>query len=65
MAVPTTQGMTAEARSLVENLTEEATWDDVMDDVSFRIRLTERLAESDAGRVTTQEQIKRRYGLIA
>lgn len=52
-----------EARRLVERLPESATWDDLMHEIYVRKAVESGLADSEAGRTTPVEEVRRRFGL--
>jgi hypothetical protein len=52
-----------EARRLVEQLREDSTWDDLMQEIYVRQAIESGLADSRAGRNTPVEQIRARFGL--
>jgi hypothetical protein len=52
-----------EARRLVENLGNDATWDDLMYEIYVRQAIERGMADSDAGRTTPIEQVRAKYGL--
>jgi len=51
------------AKELVESLPEDATWDDLMYQIYVRQNLEAGLADSEAGRVTDVEDVRREFGL--
>jgi hypothetical protein len=52
-----------EARKLVENLPENSTWDDLMHEIYVRQAIEAGLADSEAGRLTSVEQVRKDFGL--
>lgn len=52
-----------EARRLVDNLRDDASWDDLMYEIYVRQAIERGLADSEAGRTTPIEQVAARYGL--
>ena len=52
-----------EARRLLERLPEDATWDDLMHEIYVRKAIDAGLADSEAGRTTPVEEVRRRFGL--
>lgn len=52
-----------EARRLVDNLPENATWDDLMYEIQVRQAIETGLADSDAGRTVDVEEVRERFGL--
>ena len=51
------------AHRLVDQLSEDATWDDLMRQAYERQAIEAGLADSEAGRVIEVEAVRRRYGL--
>ena len=51
------------AYRLVEQLPDDATWDDLMRKAYEQQAIESGLADSEAGRVTDVEEVRRRYGL--
>jgi predicted transcriptional regulator len=58
-----TQGIKEEARRLVERLSENATWEDLMYEVYLREAIEAGLEDSRAGRVTPVEEVRKKFGL--
>ena len=54
-----------EARRLVEQLPEDATWDDVLDQVYVRQSVEAGLDDCRAGRLVPVAEVRRRLGLPA
>jgi len=54
-----------EARRLVENLPDDSTWEDLMYQIYVRETIESGLADSEAGRVTDVEDVRREFGLPA
>jgi predicted transcriptional regulator len=52
-----------EARRLVENLSDDATWDDLMYEIYVRQTIEAGLRDSEQGRVTSVEKVREKYGL--
>lgn len=52
-----------EARRLVEELPENATWDDLMYRIYVRQAIEAGLEDSEAGRVVSVEEVRARFGL--
>jgi predicted transcriptional regulator len=52
-----------EARKLVEALPENSTWDDLMHEIYVRQAIEAGLADSQAGRVASVEQVRKKFGL--
>ena len=53
------------AYRLVEQLPDDATWDDLMRKAYEQQAIESGLADSEAGRVTDVEAVRSRYGLYA
>lgn len=51
-----------EARRLVEQLPDDATWDDVMHEIYVRQSIEDGLADSEAGRLTSVEDVRSKLG---
>ena len=51
------------AHRLVDTLPDNATWDDVMRKAYERQAIESGIADSEAGRVTDVEAVRRKYGL--
>ena len=52
-----------EAQRLVDQLPDDATWEDLLYHIYVRQTIDAGLADADAGRVVTTEEVKRRLGL--
>ena len=52
-----------EAKKLIEQLPDGATWDDVMHQIYVRQAIESGLADSEAGRTTDVSQVRERFGL--
>jgi hypothetical protein len=52
-----------EARRLIEELPDEATWDDLMYRIYVRQAIEAGLADSDADRITEVEAVRNEFGL--
>ncbi len=52
-----------EAHELVNRMPEKATWDDLIDEIYVREVIERGLADSQAGRTTDVQEVRRRYGL--
>ena len=52
-----------EAHRLVDQLSDTATWDDLMYEIYVRQSIDRGLADSDAGRVTDVRQVRTQFGL--
>jgi predicted transcriptional regulator len=51
-----------QAHQLIDKLPESATWSDVLYALELRTDVDEGLADANAGRVTSVEEIRREYG---
>ncbi len=51
------------AHELVERMPENATWDDLIDEIYVRQVIEQGLADSQAGRTTDVKEVRRKYGL--
>ena len=52
-----------EAHELVSRMPENATWDDLIDEIYVRQVIEQGLSDSRAGRTTDVQEVRRRYGL--
>ena len=52
-----------EAHDIVNRMPENATWDDLIDEIYVRQVIEQGLADSQAGRTTDVQEVRRRYGL--
>jgi predicted transcriptional regulator len=52
-----------EARRLVDNLPENATWDDLMYEIYVRQAIETGLADSEAGRTLDVKEVRAKFGL--
>jgi hypothetical protein len=52
-----------EAQKLINNLPDNSTWDDLMHEIYVRQAIETGLADSEAGRVTSVEQVRKDFGL--
>ena len=52
-----------EARRLIEELPEDATWDDLMYKIYVRQAIEAGLSDSEAGRTTDVKEVRARFGL--
>jgi predicted transcriptional regulator len=52
-----------EAQRLVENLPENATWDDLMYQIYVRQAIEAGLADSEAGRIRDVQEVREKFGL--
>jgi hypothetical protein len=58
-----TTNIKEEARKLINNLPDNSTWDDLMHEIYVRQTIEKGLADSEAGRVTSVEQVRKDFGL--
>jgi len=52
-----------EAHELVDKMPENATWDDLIDEIYVRQVIERGLADSRAGRTADVKEVRRKYGL--
>ncbi len=52
-----------EARRLVDGLADDATWEDIIYLMYLREKRERGVGDSQAGRVSTLEEVRRRFGL--
>lgn len=52
-----------EAQRLIKQLPEDATWDDLMREIYVRKMIEAGLADSEEGRVTPVEEVRKRFEL--
>jgi hypothetical protein len=52
-----------EAHDLVSRMPENATWDDLIDEIYVRQVIEQGLSDSKTGRTTDVRDVRRRYGL--
>ena len=53
----------SEARRLIDQLPDDATWDDLMYEIYVRQAIDSGLADVEAGRVIPHEEVRSRLGL--
>ena len=53
----------AEARRLIDQLPDSASWDDLMHEIYVRQCIEKGLADSEAGRVTDADSVRKKFGL--
>jgi predicted transcriptional regulator len=58
-----TTNIKAEAQKLIEKLSDDSTWDDLMREIYVRQAIESGLADSQAGRTTDVEQVRSKFGL--
>jgi hypothetical protein len=61
--VPAMSAVKQEAHKLIDELPETATWDDLAERIETIIDIEAGLADSAAGRVTDNAQVRREFGL--
>jgi hypothetical protein len=52
-----------EARRLIDQLPDNSTWDDLMHEIYVRQSIEKGLADSQAGRTTSVEDVREKFGL--
>jgi len=60
--MPTTS-IKEEAKQLVESLPEDSTWDDLMHEIYVRQTIEAGLADSEAGRTRSVEEVRAQFGM--
>lgn len=50
-----------EARKMIDNLPEEASWDDIMYEIYVRKKIDEGLKAADEGQYISHEEVKKRF----
>ncbi len=58
-----TTSLKEEARRLVDQLPDNSTWDDLMHEIYVRQSIEKGLADSQAGRTTSVEDVREKFGL--
>ena len=61
----TTLNIKQQAHSLIEQLPDNCTWDDIMNQVYLILTIEAGLADSQAGRVKSVEEVRSQFGLQA
>jgi predicted transcriptional regulator len=56
-------GVKEEAAKLVDGLSSDATWDDLMYEIYVRQAIESGLADSDAGNVISLDEVRKEFGL--
>jgi len=51
------------AHQLIDQLPDNSTWDDVIYGIELRREIEEGLADSDAGRTTPSDEVRKEFGL--
>jgi predicted transcriptional regulator len=57
-----TPNIKEEARRLVDQMPENSTWDDLMHTIYVRQSIEKGLADSEAGRTTPVEDVRKQFG---
>ena len=52
-----------EAKRLIENLPDTASWDDLMYEVYVRQKIDDGIKAADEGRVLTHEEVRKRFAM--
>jgi hypothetical protein len=52
-----------EAHELVDRMADNATWDDLIEQIYVREVIEQGLSDSKAGRTTDVQEVRRKYGL--
>jgi predicted transcriptional regulator len=60
-----TQTIKSEAHRLVDQLPDDATWDDLMYEIYVRQAIEAGLKDSQEGRTVPMEEVRKRFGLPA
>ena len=58
-----TRSIKEEAHRLIDQLPENSTWDDLMDEIYVRQAIEAGLADSNTGRVVSVEAVRQQFGL--
>jgi predicted transcriptional regulator len=58
-----TENVKKEAHRLLNNLPEDATWDDLMYRIYVHQTIEAGLKDSDAGRIVDVQEVRKRFGL--
>ncbi len=59
----TSPGIKQQARQLVDQLSEQASWDDLLYEIYVRQAIDRGLADADAGRLSPHEEVAKRFSL--
>lgn len=60
--MPTTN-VKAAAHQLIDQLPDGVTWDELAYEIEVRASIERGLADADAGRLTSQEDVEKKFGL--
>ncbi len=52
-----------QAHKIVDNMADDSTWDDLINEIYVRQVIDQGLADSEAGRTTDVSDVRRKYGL--
>jgi hypothetical protein len=52
-----------QAHKLIDNMADDSTWDDLINEIYVRQVIDQGLADSRAGRTTDVSDVRRKYGL--
>jgi len=63
LIVPNSSTIKNEAHRIVDDLPEDASWEDLIYRIYVRQSIEAGLADADAGRVETVEEVRRSFGL--
>ena len=63
MSEPQESTVKLEAQRLVESLPDDVSWDDIMYRIYVRQCMNAEIADADAGRVVSVDEVRRRFGL--
>jgi hypothetical protein len=58
-----TKSIKEKARSLIDKLPENSTWDDLMSEIYVRQAVESGLDDSEAGKVVPVEEVRAKFGL--
>lgn len=58
-----TKGIKEQARRLLENLPDSATWEDLMYQIYVRQAIEAGIKDSDEGKVVDVKEVRKRFGL--
>lgn len=58
-----TESMKQEAHRILDNLSDEATWDDLMYKIYVRQTIEAGIKDSDKGRTVDVKEVRKRFGL--
>jgi predicted transcriptional regulator len=52
-----------QAHELIDNLPDSATWDDLLYELELRASIEQGLADAEAGRIVTVEDVMKEFGI--